>query len=172
MCFARGKLSAVCTISVTAICFVVQVRFAAAIDNDLTSVECQRRNGQPCLSIGYGPYTGVFVFDTGSSCSSAYGAARFQESPDPAWHFTETHGLFSVGSGSATILENILIQTFDKDGEQTRLVLLEKPARSRGLSGIDGILGLPEMSDVCVRIESETQLVTKSASPWPRPAHT
>ena len=165
MTLIREKTSDVCSVFLAAFCILAQVRFASAFDN-LTSSECQRRTGQPCLTVVYGPYTGVFVFDTGSDCSFAYGAARFQESPDPAWHFKETHGSFSVGAGSAIVIENIRIRAFNEDGERTRLVLLEKPQRSPGLSGIDGILGMPSMLAHCVGIQRQNQEVTKLASPW------
>ncbi len=127
--------------------------------DELAIQECQRRSNQPCTKADFGPYTGIFVVDTGFSCSVAFGSARFQKSPDASWRFTSTNGLFLVGTATTTIIENIAVGGLEQRAERSRLLLLEKPERSPGLLGIDGILGLPEMRKSTLRINLEKQLV-------------
>ena len=147
------------------ICWAMRGADAISAD-ELTSEECQRRTNQPCSVTHYGPYSGIFVVDTGFSRSVSYGPARFRTSPDPTWRFTETTGRFSVGDGIATLIENIPVVAFGGERQRTELLLLEKPERSPGLLGIDGILGLPEMRQLTLCIDLQKQLVARLDSSW------
>jgi|GEM_PF-1319392 len=152
-------------VAVAIVCVSIQFNAVFATD-DLTTSESQRRTGQPCVATTYGPFSGVFALDTGTTLSAVFGSARFYESRDPAWTFKELHGRFSTGSGTATVVENIPIAVFDGEAQPSRLVLFEKPARSPGLQGIDGLLGMPEMRTVRLRINLRDQDVGKLDTSW------
>lgn len=142
----------------------INLRLFAA--DDLTILECQRRSPFTCTAGEFGPHSGIFVVDTGFSSSATLYPARFRESPEPGWHFGETHGQFTVGSGSLPYVENIRISAFGNVSEKTRLFLIEKPAKSLVLLGVDGILGLSEMREMAIRIDLKKQVAAKVDSPW------
>ena len=141
-------------------------RISALATDEITSEECHRRTNQPCTVADYGPYSGMFVVDTGCCASVAHESSRFQLTPDATWTFMETDVHFLVGSRTATVIENIPVAAFGRGGQRTRLLLLEKPARSPAFLGVDGILGLPELCDFAVRIDLRNQLVTTLDMPW------
>jgi hypothetical protein len=142
----------------------INLRLFAA--DDLTILECQRRSPFTCTAGEFGPHSGIFVVDTGFSSSATFYPARFRESPEPGWHFGETHGQFTIGSGSLPFVENIRISTFGNVSEKTRLFLIEKPAKSLVLLGVDGILGLSEMREMAIRIDLKKQVAARVDSPW------
>lgn len=139
--------------------------------DELSAAEYHRRTDLPCVIAKYGPFSGVFVVDTGATLSAAYGTARFRESPDPEWQFREIDVVFSIGSGQVSVIENIAIAAFGADAEPTRLVLLEKSEISSASNGIDGVLGLREMRELTLHLDHRRWTTRKLESTWsPNPS--
>jgi hypothetical protein len=132
--------------------------------------ECKRRLPFAFATAEMGPFPGVFIVDTGASSSVTFHPHLFRDSPDPAWHFGEIHATFTVGSGPLAYLDNIEILAFENEKRKSRILLVEKPAKSPLHSGVDGLLGLPEMQEMALRIDLEQQAVYKVDSPWPATA--
>lgn len=143
------------------------INLALFAADDLKILECQRRSPFACVAAEFGPHPGIFVVDTGATSSAAFYPARFRKSPDPEWHFGETHGQFIIGAGSLPYVENVRISAFGNVSDKTRILLIEKPAKSLVLLGVDGVLGLPEMRNIAIRIDLKKQLAAKVDSPWP-----
>lgn len=162
---SSGICWAKCHVFAVAFC-VATISLSQSTADDLTIRECQRRSPFACTAAEFGPHSGIFVVDTGASSSATFYPARFRESPEPGWHFGETHGQFTIGSGNLPYVENIRISAFGNVSEKTRLFLIEKPAKSLVLLGVDGILGLPEMREMAIRIDLKKQVAAKVDSPW------
>ena len=151
-------------------CGVAIILIALAGDlfagDDLSITECQRRSLLACVSGQFGPYRGIFLVDTGASSSITFHPERYRESPDAAWRFGELDGFFAIGSGTLAYVDGIQLRAFESDARKSRILFVETPPRSITLLGVDGIVGLPEMLEVAVRINLREQIVTKVASPW------
>lgn len=119
----------------------------------ISAAEACRRSGLPCVLATYGPNSGMFVLDSGSQFSAAFGNQDLLDSPDSSWHVSTMHGIFTAGSGEIAAIANIPVSGFGLREKATKLAIIPKHDGSAGIAHIDGLLGLPEMRDLVLRID-------------------
>ena len=123
-------------------------------DRDIIpNAEYTRRNGAPCVTAQYGPYKGIFKFDTGSSVMNVTGPRSLFESPDPTWRISKEDIQFATGVRGVARIPGIEVSAFGLPPRRSDIAYRESRYMEKAGFLTNGVVGVEQVQDIMLRID-------------------